>query len=67
MFKGGKMMDLKFETMTDKYSKEVIDIFNYYIENSFAAFLENKLPYEFFGNFLELAKGYPAYVKESFN
>lgn len=55
-------MDVKFETMTDKYSKEVIDIFNYYIENSFAAFLENILPYEFFGNFLELTKGYPAYV-----
>ncbi len=55
-------MDLEFDVMTLKYSKEVIDIFNYYITHSFAAYPETPLPYEFFNRFLELSKGYPAYV-----
>lgn len=55
-------MDLQFKPMTEKYGKEVMDIFNYYIENSFAAYPEQKLPYGFFVRFLEMAKGYPAYV-----
>jgi L-amino acid N-acyltransferase YncA len=55
-------MNLKFERMTREYGKEVMDIFNYYIENSFAAYPESKLPYEFYGMFLEMTKNYPAYV-----
>jgi L-amino acid N-acyltransferase YncA len=51
-----------FEKMTQEYSKQVIDIFNYYIENSYAAYPESKLPYEFFNKFLEITKGYPAFV-----
>jgi phosphinothricin acetyltransferase len=48
--------------MTEKHGREVMDIFNYYVENSFAAYPEQKLPYEFFGKFLEMTRGYPAYV-----
>lgn len=55
-------MNLLYEPMCDKYCDEVIDIFNYYIENSFAAYFENKLPYQFFNKFVEMTKGYPAYV-----
>lgn len=45
--------------------ESVIDIFNYYIENSFAAYPENKVPYEFFGLFLQSTAGYPtAIVKD---
>jgi L-amino acid N-acyltransferase YncA len=55
-------MALQFELMTEEYGKEVMDIFNYYIENSYAAYLEEKLPYGFFAKFLEMTKGYPAYV-----
>ena len=55
-------MNLIYESMSDKYCNEVIDIFNYYIENSFAAYFENKLPYQFFNKFVEMTKGYPAYV-----
>lgn len=55
-------MDLIFDVMTKKYEKEVIDIFNYYVENSFAAYPESKLPYEYFKKFLEITKGYPAFV-----
>lgn len=48
--------------MTVDYGHEVMDIFNYYVENSFAAFPENQLPYEFFGRFQEMTMNYPAYV-----
>jgi len=55
-------MNLKFDRMAKEYSKEVMDIFNYYVKNSFAAYPESELPYEFFGMFLEMTKNYPAYV-----
>jgi len=35
----------------------IIDIFNYYVENSFAAFPESKLPYQAFDMFLQMSKG----------
>lgn len=55
-------MNYKFEKMTTSHSKEVIDIFNYYIENSFAAYFNNKLPYEFYIKFIEMTKNFPAYI-----
>ncbi|EET87749.1 GCN5-related N-acetyltransferase [Clostridium carboxidivorans P7] len=58
-------MNYKFEKMTTSHSKEVIDIFNYYIENSFAAYFDNKLPYEFFTKFIEMTKNFPAYIIKS--
>lgn len=39
--------------------KSIIDIFNFYIENSFAAYPENKVPYEIFDTFKEMSEGYP--------
>ncbi len=55
-------MNLEFERMTEDYAKEVMDIFNYYVENSFSAYPESKLPYEFYGKLLEMINNYPAYV-----
>lgn len=55
-------MNHVFEKMTETHAKEVLDIFNYYIENSFAAYLATKLPYNFFSKFLEIPNGFPAYV-----
>lgn len=55
-------MDIKFEPMTEEHGREVMDIFNYYVENSYAAYPEQSLPYQFFGMFLEMTRGYPAYV-----
>jgi len=55
-------MNLIFEKMTKEYSKEVMDIFNYYVENSYAAYPEMKLPYEFYNRFLKMTKGYPAFI-----
>ena len=37
----------------------IIDIFNYYVENSFAAYLENKIPYQAFDMFLQMSNGFP--------
>jgi phosphinothricin acetyltransferase len=37
----------------------IMDIFNHYIEHSFAAYPENRLPYEAFDMFLQMSKGYP--------
>lgn len=39
--------------------ESVIDIFNYYVENSFAAYPEKKVPYEFFDIFMNMCQGYP--------
>ncbi|UWG98982.1 N-acetyltransferase family protein [Dehalobacter sp. DCM] len=48
--------------MTIDHGKEVMTIFNYYVEHSYAAYFENKLPDSFFSMFIEMTKGYPAYV-----
>lgn len=37
----------------------IVDIFNYYVENTFAAYPERKVPYEFFDRILEASRGYP--------
>lgn len=44
-------------TMADR--KAVIDIFNHYIESSFAAFPDHPLPYEAFDAILHKCHGYP--------
>ena len=40
-------MDYHFEPLTARDRKPVIDAFNYYIENSFAAYPEEKMYYDF--------------------
>lgn len=36
-----------------------MDIFNHYVENSFAAYPEEKLPYQAFDMLLQMSKGFP--------
>lgn len=55
-------MHFIFEPMNEDYRKDVIDIFNYYTKNSFAAYPNFELPYEAYNMFLEMTKDYPAYV-----
>ncbi len=55
-------MKIRFEPFHEKYGKEVIDIFNYYIENSFAAFPDQALPYVAFPVMQDLAKDFPSFV-----
>ena len=54
-------MKIDFVKMSAEHCRDIMDIFNYYISNSFAAYPETELPYEFFDKFLEATKGYPAF------
>jgi phosphinothricin acetyltransferase len=56
------MEKITFEPLMQQHGEEVMRIFNYYIENSFAAYPEKQLPEEFFGRFLEMTEGYPSYA-----
>ena len=57
-------MQITLKPMDQNHRKEVMDIFNYYIENSYAAYPERSLPVEFFERFLEMSRLYPAIVAE---
>ena len=52
-----EIMETHFEPMGEEHRMDVIDIFNYYIENGFAAYPDNKLPYEFYDMFIIITKG----------
>lgn len=54
-------MKIDFEKMSAEHGRDIMDIFNYYISNSFATYSEMELPYEFFNKILEATKGYPAF------
>jgi L-amino acid N-acyltransferase YncA len=60
--RGQDMVSYSLEEMTSQHRTPVIDIFNYYISNSFAAYPEQPVDYEFFSRFLEITRGYPAVV-----
>ncbi|AKB27375.1 GCN5-related N-acetyltransferase [Methanosarcina siciliae T4/M] len=53
--------------MSPEDRETVIDIFNHYIENSFAAYPEKKVPYEFFEFFLRNTAGYPTVAAKDEN
>ena len=55
-------MSVKFEILSEKHQNQVIDIYNYYIEKSYAAYPEKKVPYEFYSIMLEKTQGYPAFA-----
>jgi phosphinothricin acetyltransferase len=53
-------MEYHFEEITQKDRKPIVDICNYYIEHSYAAYPSVKVGYDFFDMLLKLIKGYPA-------
>ena len=55
-------MRVRFDRMAEGDREAVIDLFNYYIENSFAAYPEEKVPYGLYDRFLKLTEGYPAFA-----
>ena len=58
-------MDYSMSPISNEDRKSIMDIFNHYVENSYAAYPETKLPYEAFDMFLQMAQGYPtAKVKD---
>lgn len=55
-------MNYIFENLESKHRNQVMDIFNHYIENSFAAYPEKRVPVDLFELLFEKSKGYPAYA-----
>lgn len=53
-------MECSISPVSNEDREAIIDIFNYYVENSFAAYPENKLPYQAFDLFLQMSKGFPS-------
>ncbi len=52
-------MNVSFSPLTEADRTAVVDLFNHYIENSFAAYPEQKIPYDFFDVLMNMCKGYP--------
>jgi len=53
-------MTYSIRPITDTDREVMMDIFNHYVEHSFAAFPESKLPYRAFDMFRQMAQGYPS-------
>ena len=45
-----------------EHAKDVLEIFNYYVENTFAAYPENPLPEQAARRLIENCNGYPAFA-----
>lgn len=58
-------MPITLEPMTAADRVPVVDIFNFYIENSFAAYLDRKVPYNFFDNLLKAGESHSAIVAKN--
>ncbi|MBN2061409.1 MAG: N-acetyltransferase [Deltaproteobacteria bacterium] len=52
-------MEYSISSISNEDRESIIDIFNYYVENSFAAYPEKKFPYQAFDMFLQLSAGFP--------
>lgn len=55
-------MEILFEQMSADHREDVMDILNYYVNNSYSAYPDKPLPYEFYDKFLESTKAYPAFI-----
>jgi L-amino acid N-acyltransferase YncA len=53
------------EPMTAAHRTAIIDIYNHYVENSFAAFPDALVGYDMFDRFLAMTAGYPALVAKT--
>jgi L-amino acid N-acyltransferase YncA len=58
-------MDYSLEPLEAGHRQPVIDIFNQFIRQSHAAFLDEPVSYNFFDHFLKTSQGYPAVVIRS--
>lgn len=55
-------MEYSLEPMREEHRRQVIGIFNYFIENTFAAYPEAPLSESVFDQFLAISRRYPAAV-----
>jgi len=53
-------MKYSIDPISSEDREPIIEIFNYYVEHSFAAYPDRTLPYEAFDRFLQMSDGYPA-------
>ena len=60
-------MKIHLEPFSAEVGGAVIDIFNNYVENSFAAYPDQIVPYEFFDMFLKMSTVYPTVVAKDEN
>ncbi len=60
-------MNIQLKPINKKHREQIIGIYNYYIENSFAAYLEKSVPPDFFDQLLKMCEGYPSIVAEEDN
>jgi L-amino acid N-acyltransferase YncA len=54
-----------FESMTPDHRKPVIDIYNHFIEKSWAAYPDEPVDYALFDRFMDMVRGYPSLVVRS--
>ena len=52
-------MEFEISPISEEDRKPIIDIFNYYVANSYAAYPEAAVPYEAFDVFMQMSRGYP--------
>jgi phosphinothricin acetyltransferase len=52
-------MEYSISSISMEDRESIIDLFNYYVESSFAAYPESRLPYQAFDLLLQMSKGYP--------
>jgi len=55
-------MQFTIEPVRKEDGKAIIDIFNHYVENSFAAYPEDQVSYQFFDLIMSMTEGYPFLV-----
>jgi phosphinothricin acetyltransferase len=55
-------MNVVFEELSERHQIPIIDIYNYYVKTSTAAFPNGPVQYDYFVRFLDIAKNYPAYA-----
>lgn len=55
-------MNISFEPLAKEHRTEIIDIFNFYISNSYSAYPEENVSYDYFDKFLEIATHFPAFA-----
>jgi L-amino acid N-acyltransferase YncA len=57
--RGENLHELFYHSNIAEDRQPIIDIFNYYVENSYSSYPENKLPHEAFDKMLQMANGLP--------
>lgn len=58
-------MNYIIRPMKPEDEREILAIFNYFVDNSFAAYSEHNVGHAYFEKLVNISKGYPFYVAET--